>query len=87
MLTRMGQSWEEKLAQATRSLASVDPIGLISDGCPDDEYEAEAEELLKSKTPLTSETVQRMFLRWFGAQISEQKAREIAVTVMQIRQE
>lgn len=81
----VAESWNEKLAAATRFLANVDPIGLISDGCPEDEYAAEAEELLKSREQLTSQTVQTTFLRWFGAQIGEAAANEIAEGVAVIR--
>ncbi len=44
----------------------VDPIGLIRMDCPEDEYDAEVEDLIKWRQPVTAERVAEVFIQWFG---------------------
>lgn len=49
----------------------VDPVGLIAMGSPDDEYDAEVEDLIKWREPVTPERVAEVFIRWFGRESGE----------------
>jgi hypothetical protein len=43
-----------------------DPVGLLGAGDPADEYDPEAEDLIKSRGAVTAEQVAAVFLHWFG---------------------
>ena len=52
---------------AVRALVNAeDPVRLIALDCPEDEYDAEIEDLVKWRTEVTAEQVAEVFLRWFG---------------------
>lgn len=52
---------------ASRAVVNeVDPVGLIDMGAPDDEYDAEVEDLIMWRDPVTAERVAEVFIRWFG---------------------
>lgn len=52
----------------------VDPIGLIDMGAPDDEYDAEVEDLINWRKPVTPERVAEVFIRWFGQESGKMSA-------------
>jgi hypothetical protein len=74
-----------ELSEATALLAQVDPLGLVADGCPDDEYQAEAEHLLSRRKRVTAEDVTKAFMHWFGAEIDTAAAVRVAEGLRQIR--
>lgn len=74
-----------ELEEATALLAEVDPLGLVDDGCPEDEYQAEAEHLLSRREPVTAADVAKAFMRWCGAEIDTGAAIRVAEGLAQIR--
>jgi hypothetical protein len=43
-----------------------DPLGLLDGGAPEDEYDSEVRDLVKSPSALTAGQVSGVFLHWFG---------------------
>jgi len=43
-----------------------DPVGLLSMGAPEDEYDPEVKDLVRWRKPVTAERVGAVFLQWFG---------------------
>jgi hypothetical protein len=48
---RRRQVASSEVEEATALLAEVDPLGFIADGCPADEYQAEAEHCSVDASP------------------------------------
>lgn len=64
--------WQDQAVPSAYFLAAravvneVDPVGLIAMDCPEDEYDADVEDLIKWRKPVTPERVAEVFIRWFG---------------------
>jgi hypothetical protein len=82
---RRRQVASSEVEEATALLAEVDPLGFIADGCPADEYQAEAEHLLGRREPVTPEDVSKAFMRRFGAKIDTGAAVRVSDGLAQIR--
>ena len=69
--------------------ATVDPMGLVAGGAPDDEYEPEINELLKWRRPVTAEDVREVFRRMFApdGRVSKRDAALLAEGIATIRDE
>lgn len=64
-----------------------DPIGLLGMGAPEDEYDPEVRDLIKSRNVVTAEQVSAVFLHWFGESgaITSDTAARIADGINQAR--
>jgi hypothetical protein len=70
------------------SFATVDAVGLIGSGAPQDEYLPEIDELLKWGRPVTIDDVIDVFLKYFGepaGRISAEEAAALAAGIDQLR--
>jgi hypothetical protein len=75
---------------AVRQLfATIDPMGLVAGGAPDDEYEPEINELLKWRRRVSSEDVREVFRRMFApdGRITSSDAALLADGIATIRDE
>jgi hypothetical protein len=81
-------------ATVSAALANADPMGLIIDGAPPDEYEPEVGAVLpRLREACCAHDVEQIlweeFVRWFSAEVagSREKYRDISIVVWQPWQE
>jgi hypothetical protein len=63
-----------------------DPIGLLSLGCPDDEYDPEIKDIVKLVSQIKSIDeiavgIQEVFNKWFGENINIEKCNPVAIKI------
>jgi len=66
---------------------SVDPVGLIAMGAPEDEYDPEVADLVRLRGHVVAADVVTVFVRWFGedGQLERQQAQDIADAMNNLR--
>jgi hypothetical protein len=84
MLRRDYGEYREAMRQMVNQ---IDPMALIADGAPDDEYDLELSELLKWRTAVTVEQVHEVFQRASDAGVSGEDATRIAEGIARIRRD
>ena len=80
--TKQKIKYDLKTAQVIKDVVcKIDPMGLLKAGCPDDEYDPEANaiaKLLKQKGEISCFDVQKVFAEWFDEKLPKHLCKKIA---------
>lgn len=76
----------DKYITVKKVIDEWDPIGLLSMGCPDDEYDPEIKDIVQLLSNIESvdefaDGIQKVFFKWFQEELNMEKCYQAALKI------